>query len=57
MKGEDFMQTWMIMMGIQLVIFIICAVWVILWMSKDHDEYDAALKQIEERNLAKKTNS
>ncbi len=51
------MQTWMIMMGIQLVIFIICAVWVILWMSKDHDEYDAALKQIEERNLAKKTNS
>lgn len=40
------MKTWMFMMGVQMIIFIICAVWVILWMRKDNDEYDEALDRI-----------
>ena len=51
------MQTWMFIMGIQMIVFIICAVWVIVWMRKDNDEYDEALERIEENNLKKKMNS
>ena len=51
------MQTWMFMMGIQMVIFIICAVWVGVWMHKDSDEYDKALECLAESNLEKKTNN
>ncbi|MCI8609725.1 MAG: hypothetical protein HFE73_08790 [Firmicutes bacterium] len=51
------MSTWMFMMGIQMIIFVICAVWVITWMRKDHDEYDEALKQIEEKHLKERMNS
>lgn len=50
------MPTWMIMMGIQMIIFVICAVWVFTWMNKDSDEYDAALERIAENHLKKKVN-
>ena len=43
------MQTWMIMMGIQLIIFVICAICVGVWMSRDNDEYDEALARIAEK--------
>lgn len=39
------MQTWMIMMGIQMIIFVICAVWVGIWMNRPDDEYDEALEK------------
>lgn len=45
------MQTWMFMMGLQITIFIICAVWVGVWMHRDKDEYDEALERIAKENL------
>ena len=47
------MQTWMIMMGIQMTIFIICAVWVGIWMNKKDDEYDEALARLEKARFEK----
>ena len=39
------MQTWMFMLGIQMIIFVICAVWVGVWMNRDKDEYDEAFEK------------
>ena len=51
-----FMQTWMFMLGIQMIIFIICAVWVGVWMNRDKDEYDEALEKIAKAELEKNAN-
>lgn len=45
------MDTWMFMMGLQVIIFVICGVWVGVWMHKDNDEYDEALERISKENL------
>lgn len=50
------MQTWMFMLGIQMIIFVICAVWVGVWMNRDKDEYDEALERIAESELEKNAN-
>lgn len=47
------MQTWMFMMGLQMIIFVICAVWVGAWMRKPKDKYDEALEKMAEENLGK----
>lgn len=51
------MQTWMFMMGIQMIIFVVCAIWVILWMNKGGDEYDKALEDLEKSHFKDKNNS
>lgn len=45
------MQTWMFMMGIQMLIFIICAVWVGIWMNKKDDKYDKALEDLYQQKI------
>lgn len=47
------MQTWMFMMGLQMIIFVICAVWVGVWMRQPKDEYDEALEKMAEENLGR----
>lgn len=50
-KENRLMDTWMFMMGLQVIIFVICGVWVGVWMHKDNDEYDEALERISKENL------
>lgn len=52
---EDLMQTWMFMMGLQMIIFVICAVWVGVWMRQPKDKYDEALEKMAEENLGRPT--
>ena len=41
------MQTWLIMMGLQMIIF----VWVGIWMHRSNDEYDDALDRLTQANI------
>lgn len=45
------MQTWLIMMGLQMIIFVICGVWVGIWMHRSNDEYDDALDRLTQANI------
>jgi len=41
------MQTWLIMIGMQLLISGVAAVMVIVWMTRPRDRYDELLEQLD----------
>lgn len=43
------MPIWMIMMGLQVIFFIVSGLWVILWMRGKPDIYDQKLEEMEEK--------
>ncbi len=43
-------QTWTVIMGAQLLTFLIAGIMVICWMKRPKDRYDELLEKVNERN-------
>ena len=43
------MQTWMVLMGLQFLAFLITAIVVIVWMKRPNDRYDDMLAESERK--------
>lgn len=42
------MPTWMFFIGLEVIVSLVCAVWVVKWMTATPDKYDTMLEKIAE---------
>ncbi|ADU72006.1 hypothetical protein [Pantoea sp. At-9b] len=50
------MQTWVVMMGCEFLLFALAAIMVIIWMRRPDDHLDEMLKKIEMQNSSDSRN-